>query len=86
MNKNLNKIFINNSKIIYSNYIHYTSKDYINYIIDLCEMFLKKHEELDLCCKINLSNEDTIKNKGNRTITNIELTYVYSDDITLIGF
>ncbi len=36
---------------------------------------------------INVVNtEFTIKNKGNRTITNIELTYVYSSDITLIGF
>jgi hypothetical protein len=36
---------------------------------------------------INVINtEFTRKNKGNRTITNIELTYVYSNDITLIGF
>ena len=36
---------------------------------------------------INIVNtEFSRKNKGNRTITNIELTYVYSDDITLIGF
>jgi hypothetical protein len=36
---------------------------------------------------INVINREfTIKNKGNRTITNIELTYVYSNDITLIGF
>lgn len=36
---------------------------------------------------INIVNKEfTRKNKGNRTITNIELTYVYSDDITLIGF
>jgi len=36
---------------------------------------------------INITNtEFTRKNKGNRTITNIELTYVYSSDITLIGF
>jgi len=33
-----------------------------------------------------VNTEFTIKNKGNRTITNIELTYVYSSDITLIGF
>jgi hypothetical protein len=33
-----------------------------------------------------VSTEFTRKNKGNRTITNIELTYVYSTDITLIGF
>ena len=32
------------------------------------------------------NTEFSIKNKGNREITNIELTYVYSDDITLIGF
>ena len=36
---------------------------------------------------INVVNtEFTRKNKGNRTITNIELTYVYSSDIALIGF
>jgi hypothetical protein len=36
---------------------------------------------------INVVNtEFTRKNKGNRTITNIELTYVYSTDIALIGF
>ena len=36
---------------------------------------------------INVVNtEFTRKNKGNRTITNIELTYVYSSDISLIVF
>jgi hypothetical protein len=33
-----------------------------------------------------LNTEFSIKNKGNREITNIELTYVYSNNISLIGF
>jgi hypothetical protein len=33
-----------------------------------------------------LDTEFSIKNKGNREITNIQLTYVYSNNITLIGF
>ena len=32
------------------------------------------------------NTEFSIKNKGNREITNIELTYVYSNNIELIGF
>jgi hypothetical protein len=35
---------------------------------------------------INVVNADFIrKNKGNRTITNLELTYIYSNNITLIS-
>jgi hypothetical protein len=33
-----------------------------------------------------VNTEFSIKNKGNREITNIELTYVYSNNISLIGF
>ena len=33
-----------------------------------------------------INTEFSIKNKGNREITNIELTYVYSNNIALIGF
>jgi hypothetical protein len=35
---------------------------------------------------INVVNVDFIrKNKGNREITNLELTYIYSNNITLIS-
>jgi hypothetical protein len=35
---------------------------------------------------INVVNADFIrKNKGNREITNLELTYIYSNNITLIS-